>query len=555
MYNNLNNNHKIKLSTLIMSGVGTIIGSGWLFGAAHAAAVAGPASILSWVIGAIMVSIIALNLVELSTTAPIRMGSMGYFLRYTHGSLASFIAEWTILIGFISSVPSEATASTQYLSDWNFTWAHNLFNQQTQSLTISGLIVSSMLCVVYFLINYYSLAFLSKSIKTITIFKIIVPIIAIVSFLIVGFNPSNLHAIGNHSLIPYGFSGVLTAVTTAGVVYAFNGFQAPITFAAEAENPKRNIPIALLASVLISAIIYIALQVAYLTTMPQNLLLHSGWNGLNFSSPFANLAIALNINLIAILLFADAFISPSGSGIIYTSLSGRVLRGMDEHMPKGIGKLDPVTKLPRTALVVVLLLSFAALWLLPSWDKLAAVISVGYVLCYATVPVSTYSFRLLSPEKPHNNVIRVPGMMFLAPLAFILATFMLYWSRWPLNGQVIFVVLLGLPLYFYYATKRKEKLTIQLAKSVWIIGYLIFIAGFSYIGSKSFGGLGIISDRYGLDHLILGLTSLIFFCWGTLVSYKTKEYIDQIDSISPVYNATCQTKSNVKNEECENNAV
>ena len=96
MYNNLNNNHKIKLSTLIMSGVGTIIGSGWLFGAAHAAAVAGPASILSWVIGAIMVSIIALNLVELSTTAPIRMGSMGYFLRYTHGSLASFIAEWTI---------------------------------------------------------------------------------------------------------------------------------------------------------------------------------------------------------------------------------------------------------------------------------------------------------------------------------------------------------------------------------------------------------------------------------------------------------------------------
>lgn len=70
---------QVKLNTLLMAGTGTIIGSGWLFGSAHAAAIAGPAAILSWIIGAIMVSIIALNLVEISTAAPARMGSMGYF--------------------------------------------------------------------------------------------------------------------------------------------------------------------------------------------------------------------------------------------------------------------------------------------------------------------------------------------------------------------------------------------------------------------------------------------------------------------------------------------
>ncbi|MFN7093725.1 MAG: hypothetical protein ACK4M7_00005 [Burkholderiales bacterium] len=53
------NKHKVKLSTLILSGVGTIIGSGWLFGSAHAAALAGPAAILSWIVGAAMVLIIA----------------------------------------------------------------------------------------------------------------------------------------------------------------------------------------------------------------------------------------------------------------------------------------------------------------------------------------------------------------------------------------------------------------------------------------------------------------------------------------------------------------
>jgi amino acid transporter len=519
--------HKIKLGTLILSGVGTIIGSGWLFGSAHAAAQAGPASIFSWIIGAFMVLIIALNLVEISTTAPVRMGSMGYFLRYTHGSFAGFMAEWTILIGFISSVPSEATASTQYLSDWNYAWTHALFDNNTQTLTISGLIVSSLLCVVYFLINYYSLAFLAKSIKMVTLFKLITPIVAVISFLIVGFNPSNLSIVGDHSFTPYGFSGVLTAVTTAGVVYAFNGFQAPISFAAEAENPKRNIPIAIVGSVLISAIVYVSLQFAYLTTMPQDLLVKYGWKGLNFNSPFASLAIALNINLVAMLLYVDAFLSPSGSGVIYTSLSARVFRGMSDHMPRVLGKLDSRTGLPRAALILVLLLSFAALWLLPSWDKLASVISVGYVLCYATVPVSAASFRKLSPEKPHNDAIRIKGMQILAPLGFILATFMLYWSRWPLNGEVIFVVLLGFPIYFYYAYHNHESVRLHVMKALWLVTYFIFVAAFGYLGSSDFGGINLIP--LGVDHVLLAFISLIFFVWGIKASYKTADYLELID--------------------------
>jgi amino acid transporter len=527
------NKHKVKLSTLILSGVGTIIGSGWLFGSAHAAALAGPAAILSWIVGAVMVLIIALNLVEIATTAPARMGSMGYYLRYTHGSLASFIAEWTILIGFISSIPSEATASTQYLSDWNYPWAHALFNHQTQTLTTNGLIVSSALCCGYFLINYYSLAFLAKSIKLITIFKLIVPLASIACFIAIGFNSSNFHAVGDHSLTPYGISGIFTAITTAGVVYAFNGFQAPITFAAEAENPSRNIPIAIIGSVLICTGIYVLLQVAYLGAMPHDLLVRSGWEGLNFSSPFASLALALNINLVALLLYADAFVSPSGSGIIYTSLSSRVVCGMSDHMPQAFAKLDPKTGLPRVALLVVLGLSFASLWLLPSWDKLASVISVGYVLCYATVPVCTNSFRKLAPLKPHAQAIRIPGMKLLAPLGFILATFMLYWSRWPLNGEVILVVLLGLPIYFYYASKYKQQLVVAIRKSMWMIAYLVSIALLGYLGSKSFGGIGLIPDK--IDHVILAIVALIYFFWGSSVSYKTQEYINEIENtIYPV---------------------
>ena len=520
--------HKVKLSTLTFSGVGTIVGSGWLFGSANAAAFAGPAAIFSWILGALMVLIIALNLIEISSNAPVRMGSMGYYLRYTHGSFASFIAEWAILIGFISSVPSEATASTQYLSDWNFEWTHSLFNHTTLTITPMGLIVASFLCIVYFLINYYSLSFLAKSIKAITIFKLIVPIISIIVFLAIGFDSSNFHAVGNHTLAPYGYSEVLTAITSAGVVYAFNGFQTPITFAAEAENPKRDIPLAILGAIGICTVIYVLLQFSYIAAVPHNELINNGgWNKLNFSSPFAALAIALNMNFIAICLYADAFVSPSGAGIIYSSTAARVICGLASHMPKAFSKLDTRTGLPRVALFVVLLLSFVSLWLLPSWEELAAVISVGYVLSYATVPVCTSSFRKIAPVA-HKDAIRIKGMSIIAPLGFIFATYMLYWSCWPLNGEVIAVVLIGLPLYFYYAYKNGEKIFHEIGKCMWIITYLIAIAIFGYIGSTNFGGHGFLAN--GWDHVILAIVAIIFFIWGRAVSYKTPYYMAEIEN-------------------------
>jgi hypothetical protein len=144
--------------------------------------------------------------------------------------------------------------------------------------------------------------------------------------------------------------------------------------------------------------------------------------------------------------------------------------------------------------------------------------------------VSTYSFRKLSPTIPHKHAIRVPGMMLLAPLGFILATFMLYWSSWPLNGEVILVVLLGVPVYIYYAIKRGEQIKQQLSKCVWIISYLVFVGAFGYFGCKDFGGLGIIPGTFIADHVLLAFFSLIFFAWGVRVSFKTKEYIEEIDN-------------------------
>ena len=66
----------------------------------------------------------------------------------------------------------------------------------------------------------------------------------------------------------------------------------------------------MVGSILICAVIYVLLQFAYLGAVSPDLLAKSGWSGINFSSPYAQLALALNLNWLAICFYADAFVEP-----------------------------------------------------------------------------------------------------------------------------------------------------------------------------------------------------------------------------------------------------
>ena len=67
-----------------------------------------------------------------------------------------------------------------------------------------------------------------------------------------------------------------------------------------------------------------------------------GWSGINFNSPFADMAILLGLNWLAILLYMEAVVSPFGTGVSFVAVTGRVLRAMEEngHIPKFLGKIN-----------------------------------------------------------------------------------------------------------------------------------------------------------------------------------------------------------------------
>src|SRR4051812_9985462 len=178
---------------LMLTGLGSIIGSGWLFGAWHAAQLAGPGAVYAWIIGAVIILFIALTYAELGAMFP-ESGGMVRYGHYSHGSLVGFIAAWSNWIAIVSVIPVEAEASVQYMASWEWAWAQSLYIPAPGGhgeLTVPGLAIAAVLVVVYFLVNFWSVKLFAHSNTAITIFKLVVPALAGVSLIASGFHPEN----------------------------------------------------------------------------------------------------------------------------------------------------------------------------------------------------------------------------------------------------------------------------------------------------------------------------------------------------------------------------
>ena len=102
---------------LLYASLGSIIGSGWLFGALHAAVQAGPWSVLSWVIGAVAILFLAFVFAELSTMFP-NSGALVHMTHVSHGDLVGKIWSWILFLAFVSVPPVEVSAVLTYANNY-----------------------------------------------------------------------------------------------------------------------------------------------------------------------------------------------------------------------------------------------------------------------------------------------------------------------------------------------------------------------------------------------------------------------------------------------------
>ncbi|EEG10328.1 APC family permease [Pseudogulbenkiania ferrooxidans] len=506
---------------LMLTGLGSIIGSGWLFGAAHAAQIAGPAAIVAWLVGMVIILSIALSYAELGAMFP-ESGGMVRYARYSHGSLLGFIAAWANWIAIVAVIPIEAEASVQYMSSWPWPWAQALY--QHGELNPTGLGIAAVLVVVYFLLNYWGVKLFAKANSAITVFKLVVPALTALALIDSGFHSGNLGSATPGGFAPFGWASVMTAVATSGIVFSFNGFQSPINLAGEARNPGKSIPFGVIGSILLAAVIYVLLQVAFLGALTPADLAH-GWQGIDFSSPFAQLALAFGLNWLVMTLYFDAFVSPSGTGATYMATTSRMIYGMQKNgtMPALFGHIHPLYRIPRAAMWFNLAVSFMFLFFFRGWGTLAAVISVATVISYLTGPISAASLRRAAPDLPRP--LRLAGLNLIAPFAFVCASLVLYWARWPLTGQIIFLIVAALPVYFWYQAKAGwPDFGREVKGALWMVLYLPALALLSYVGSTDFGGIGLLP--YGVDMAVVALMALGFYAWGVNSGWRTR-YLEQ----------------------------
>ncbi|MGW1198661.1 APC family permease [Streptomyces sp. NPDC002536] len=503
-------------------GLGSIIGSGWLFGAQRAAAIAGPAAILAWVIGAAVALTIALTYSELGAMFP-KAGGMVRYGQLSHGSLAGYLAAWANWIAIVSVIPGEATASVQYMSSWKWDWAKSLYDGK--ELTGSGVALASVLLLFYFFLNWFAITLFAKTNNAITIFKVVVPALTAGALMMSHFDTHNIESAGGFT--PNGWSSVFTAVALSGIVWAFNGFQSPLNMAGEARNPGKSLPKAVIGSILIALVIYIALQVAFLMAVPSSDLAQHGWSGLGtiYKSPLADLAIAWGLNWLAIVLYADAFISPSGTGMIYAATTSRMVQGVQEngHLPGVFGKVDKKTGVPRPALLLNLGVAFIFLAVFRGWGSLAEIVSVATVISYITGPVAVMSLRRIAPDIKRPVMLR--AMPVIAPVAMTFGSLVLYWARWPLTGKVILIMAVGLPIWAWYELRKPwAELKPHLQAGVWMVAYLLVMAAVSWAGGSEFGGKGYLAP--GWDIAVVVVIALAFYVWGVRSAWRNPTLVE-----------------------------
>src|SRR6266700_6200415 len=249
----------------------SIIGSGWLFGAWLAAAAAGTAALLGWVIAGVAVIILALVHAELGAMYPVA-GGTARFPHFAYGSVAGISFGFFSWVQAITVAPIECFAVMQYAS---YYW-HGLFNSTTGQVTGSGYAFSFLLMAVFTAVNFMAMRLFNRVNSAITWWKVAVPVAAII-ILLFKFHGTNFNAHGG--FFPLGAKAMFAAIPGAGIVFAYLGFEQADQLAGEIKNPQRNLPRAIIYAILMATVIYILLQVVFIGALKPSELTH-GWAAL-----------------------------------------------------------------------------------------------------------------------------------------------------------------------------------------------------------------------------------------------------------------------------------
>src|SRR3984885_7331222 len=393
----------------------SIIGSGWLFGALGAALLAGPSAIFGWVLGSIIILILALVHAELGGLFPVG-GGRSLFPHYAFGSFAGAPFGWASSLQAASVAPIEVLAAIEYLSTAH--WARNFFHASAAAggaggtLHGWGYVAAAIMLFLFVIINILGIRYFARINNAITTWKVAIPVVTILVLLIGHFHGSNFGHAGGGFFPKQGAIKAILLTLPAGIIFSLLGFEQAVQLGGEAKNPGRDLPRAVILSILIGSVIYILIQVAFIGGLkPSVLHANGGWFGLGASTspsatalaagPFFTLVSIAGISWLATVLRIDAVISPGGTGLRYETASARLSFGLSRNgfVPTAFESVN-ASRVPVFGVIIATLVGVLFLLPFPSWAKLVGIVTSASVFMYAGAPVALGAMRKQKPDLP-----------------------------------------------------------------------------------------------------------------------------------------------------------
>jgi len=454
-------NQTLTASSLIMIGIGSVIGAGiFVLSGQAAAQYAGPAIILSFLISGIACTFAALCYAEFAAMIPVA-GSAYTYAYATLGEIFAWIIGWDIMLEYLFGASTVAVGWSGYfvscLKDFGIIVPDYLssppvnYNAET-GWFLTGAIINLPAIFIVSILTWIKAIGIKESTKLNNVI-VVVKLIVLFLFIFFGityimpqnwtpFIPENTGELGH-----YGVSGILRG---AGVIFfSYIGFDVISTLAQETKNPQKNLPIGIIGSLVVCTIIYV-LVAGVLTGIVSYTLL-------NVPDP---IAVAIN-HTGEELFWLRPFIKIGAIAGLSTTTLGllmaqpRILYAMssDQLLPVRFAKLHPKYKTPFLATIISGIICAIISGVVPI-HILGELVSIGTLLAFAIVCAGVLILRYTQPNAA--RVFRVPCVHMVCILGVLASFVQMLFLPAETWWRLIAWLALGLVIYFTYSRKHSK---------------------------------------------------------------------------------------------------